>query len=164
MNLYRYIIVAVTTSLLVTSGVFAQKGVGDENGIASQATKPSVTTLSGRISEIKQEPCENSTGKSPVGVHLIIKTNEQKDINLHLGPEDAVDHIVQQIAVGDSLTFAAFRTEKLPEGAFIAKSLTFNEKVVHLRDENLRPSWAYGQGKGKGRGAQGRRGRHGPCW
>ncbi len=95
-----------------------------------------------------------------MGTHLIVQSGETI-FNIHLGPEKAVDHVVDQLAIGSLVTLAVFRTEEMPEDAYIAKSLHLEDKVIHLRDDNLRPSWASGRGKGQGKwqgGAQG------PCW
>ena len=151
--------------VMVTVPANAQKGMDESTGIAQQAVKPVVTTLSGKVLEIKTGPCEKTTGKSPSGTHLIVQSGEII-YNIHLGPEKAVDHVVDQLAIGSLVTFDVFRTEKMPENAYIAKSITLEDKVIHLRDDNLRPSWAYGRGKGQGKG-QGLRpesGPRGPCW
>jgi hypothetical protein len=143
----------------------AQKGMSESTGIAQQAIKPAVTTLSGKVLEIKTGPCEKTTGKSSIGTHLIVQSGEIIH-NIHLGPEKAVDHVVDQHAIGSWVTFEVFRTEKMPENSYIAKSLTLDDKVLHLRDDNLRPSWAYGRGTGQGRG-QGltpESGSQGLCW
>lgn len=143
----------------------AQKGAGDSTGVAGMAVKPAVITLSGTVLEIKTGPCEATTGRSVAGTHLIVRENARV-LNIHLGPEKAVDHVVEQLAVGSPVTFELFRTEKMAEDAYIAKSLTLEGKVIHLRDGSLRPAWAYGRGSGQGRGQQrqGVRGQYGPCW
>ena len=160
------VFISVFAALVMLSvSVNAQKGMGESTGIAQQAVKPAVTILSGKVLEIKTGPCENTTGKSPSGTHLIVQSGEIIN-NIHLGPEKAVDHIVDQLSIGSLVTFEVFRTEKMPENAYIAKSLAIDDKVIHLRDGNLRPSWAYGPGKGQGKG-QGLRsggGPQGPCW
>ncbi len=158
--------IVISTALLLSVNAAAQKGTGEDTGVAQQAVKPAIVTLAGKLLEIKTGPCENTTGKSPTGTHLIVLSNEGTKLNIHLGPENAVDHVVEQLATGQSCTVEAFRSERLPANAYIAKSLLLDDKVIHLRDDNLRPSWAYAQGKGQGRGrgmGQGG-GRWGSCW
>jgi len=159
---------ALFISLLFSSEPsHAQKGTGETSGVARQAVKPAVVTLSGELLEIKTGPCENTAGRSPLGTHLILKDSAGKVLNVHLGPESAVDHAVEQLTVGQLLTMEAFRTDRLPEGHYIAKSLLLGDKTIHLRDDNLRPSWAYGRGMGRrgGQGmGQGRGGSWGRCW
>jgi hypothetical protein len=162
MKTYRSRLITIFVTLVMFSvSANAQKGMGDSTGIAQQAVKPAVTTLSGKVLEIKTGPCEKTTGKSRIGTHLIIQS-DGTELNIHLGPENAVDHVIDQLAIGSPVTFDVFRTEKMPENAYIAKSVTLGDKVIHLRDDNLRPSWAYGRGKGQGMGPG--RGPRGPCW
>jgi hypothetical protein len=164
-NLLRLMMV-LFAALLLSMSALAQKGTGETTGVAQQAVKPPVITVSGQVLEIKTGPCENTTGQSPVGTHLIVQSEDGANLNIHLGPENAVDHIVDQLTIGQTVTFEAFRTERLPDNAYIAKSLLLDDKVIYLRDDNLRPSWAYGRGMGQGRGpgmGQGR-GRWGSCW
>lgn len=159
-------IIPILAVLLFSASTTAQKGMGDSTGIARQAVKPSVTTLSGKLLEIETGPCEKTTGRALIGAHLIIHSEDGQTLNLHLGPASAVDHVIDQLAVGQSMRVDAFRTEQLPENAYIVKSVILNDKVIHLRDDNLRPSWAYDRGSSRG-GRQGlgpRHGRWGPCW
>ncbi len=95
-----------------------------------------------------------------------MQSEDGAKFNIHLGPEKAVDHVVDQRVIGQAVTVDAFRTERLPDDAYIAKSLHLGDKVIHLRDDDLRPSWAYTQGKGQGRshGAGQGRGKWGSCW
>lgn len=139
---------------------WAQKGTGDSVGVARSGNLPPVTQMSGTIQRIDLGPCESSTGRSPMGAHLSVDTPDGV-INLHLGPVSAVDHVLDQLAEGQTITFAAFRTEALPDDARIAKSLTIGDKTIALRDDGLRPTWAYGQGRGRGHGPASPRGR---CW
>ncbi len=167
MRQFRIAMVTVL-AVLVCLGPTAQaeqKGLGGSTGIAREAEKPPVVSMSGQVVEIKTGPCEKSTGKSLVGTHLLIQTKEDGKLNLHLGPTSAVRHIVEQLSVGQLLTFEGFHTEQMPGDAYIAKSLTLDDKVIHLRDDSLRPSWASPRGRSQSRGpgiGQGQ-GMYGPC-
>lgn len=164
-NFLKFIMTLLAAFLLAMPAT-AQKGAGEATGVAQQAVKPAVITLTGEVVEIQTGPCENTTGRSPIGTHLIVQSADGAKLDIHLGPENAVDHIVDQLTTGQALTFEAFRTEQLPDDAYIAKSLRLDDKVIYLRDDNLRPSWAYGRGMGQGRGpgmGQGL-GRWGRCW
>jgi hypothetical protein len=158
--------VAICAVLLVFCvSANAQKGTGEPSGIVREAAMPAVNTFTGKVLEIESGPCEKTTGRSSIGTHLLVQDDDTQ-LNIHLGPEKAVDHVVDQIAKGSSVTFDVFRTERMPKNAYIAKSLTLDDKVIHLRDANLRPSWSYGRGNARGRGygfGPGR-GLRGPCW
>ena len=161
-------IVALSLSLLLSNIAFAQKGIGDDSGIVRQGLAPPVSSISGELLDIKSGPCEKTTGKANIGTHLIIQGSKGQKLNIHLGPANAVDHVVEKLSLKQPLYLDVFHTERMPVNAYIAKSLTIDGEVIHLRDENLRPSWANPQGSGSGRGQgmgmrQGR-GNWGACW
>ncbi len=128
--------------LFVPNVTAGQKGMGDATGIAQEAVKPAVVTLSGELTEIRIGPCEGLTGKSQIGTHLIVQTKDGNEINVHLGPVKAVDYVLDQVSVGQNMRFNAFRTKEMPEDDYITKSLTVDGKLIVLRDEDLRPIWA----------------------
>ena len=137
---------------VLSPSAYAQKGVGDATGVAQQPTKPELVTFSGEIVVVETKPCEKTTGHSLVGTHILLKTEKDTALNIHLGWAEAVEEIAKQLPVGKKVTVTAFRTDKMPEGQYVAKSLTYDDKTVQLRDENLRPLWA-GIGNGQ-RGLQ----------
>ena len=152
--------------LLFAMPAAAQKGMGEPTGVARQAVKPPIETMSGAIKNIKVGPCERTTGRSLQGVHLIVQAESGKTINLHLGPAAALDDVLDQLSAGQQVTFEAFRTDAMPQDAYVAKSLKIGDTTFELRDDNLRPNWAIaarggrggGAGMGAGRGSgQGRR-------
>lgn len=165
MNPLRVVIITAVFFVLTAGWALAQRGVGDPVGVARQGDALPVQTLSGTVVSIEVGACEQTTGRSPQGVHLLVDTDEGERINLHLGPLFAVDHLVDQMEDGLEISFDAFRTDALPDDAFIARTLRFDGKSVQLRDDSLRPSWAYGQGAGRGRGmGQGQGRGFGRCW
>ena len=97
----------------LVDALYAQKGVGDATGIASRAVKPEIVTLSGKMVEVRTGLCESSTGRSPVGTHIILETSQGKKLNVHLGPASAVADKVAKLNVGDELVVKAFRTDKM---------------------------------------------------
>jgi hypothetical protein len=156
MNLMRFVVLAAGLAL-ITSSAFAQKGMGEPTGVARQAVKPPIETLSGTIKDIKIGPCERTTGRSLEGVHLILKAENGQTINLHLGPAAALDDLLEQLAAGQQINVEAFRTDAMPQDAYVAKSLKVGDTSFDLRDDNLRPNWAIaaqgGRGSGPGMGA-----------
>jgi len=131
----------------------AQKGMGEQTGVGWQAVKPKVVTLSGKVLATETGPCKNTTGSAVVGSHFLLKTPKGKKLNVHLGPADAVDYIVEQLTVGKRVTVHAFRTAKMPDNHYVAQSLTLDGATIQLRDQGLRPCWA-----GSGRASYGRGG------
>jgi hypothetical protein len=138
----------------------AQKGMGEPTGVARQAVKPPIETMSGTIKEIKTGPCERTTGRSLEGVHLIVQAKNGKAINLHQGPAAALEDILDHLSAGQQITFEAFRTDAMPPDAYVAKSLKAGDTAFELRDDNLRPNWAIAAqgGRGGGPGLGGGRG------
>ena len=109
--------------------------------------------MSGTIKDIKTERCEKTTGRFVEGVHLIVQGQDNRTINLHLGPASPLADVVQQLSTGQEIRFDAFRTDRMPKDAYVAKSLTAGAKTFALRNDNLRPKWASrGRGMGGGRG------------
>ena len=138
-------------------GVFApsahaQRGMGDPVGVARQAVKPEVISLSGEVLAVKTGPCEKTTGRADVGSHVFLKTPKGEKVNIHLGPAAAVDYLVERLPVGKKVTADVFRTAKMPTSHYVAQSLTFDGTTIRLRDEGLRPFWARGSGVSRGRG------------
>lgn len=138
-------------------GVFApcahaQRGMGEPTGVAQQAVKPEVVSLSGEVLAVETGPCKKTTGRADVGSHFLLKTPKGKELNIHLGPAAAVDYILERLPVGKKVTVQAFRTAKMPKNHYVARSLTFDETTIRLRDEGLRPVWARGSGASRGRG------------
>jgi hypothetical protein len=127
--------------------VQAQKGTGDPTGVAQQSPRPKVQTFSGTVVAIETQPCEKTTGKGLVGTHVLLKTEKGEKLNVHLGWADAVADTAKQLSAGKKVEVTAFRTDKLPEGHYVAQTLKFDGKTVQLRDEDLRPEWAGGGGR-----------------
>lgn len=134
----------------------AQKGMGDPTGVARQAVKPKVVSLSGKVVAVETGPCEKGTGWGYVGTHFLLKAPKGKKLNIHLGPAETVDYVAEQLPVGTKVTVDAFRTTKMPKNHYVAQSLALDGTTIQLRDENLRPLWARSNNALRGRG--------GPQW
>jgi hypothetical protein len=156
--------------VLSASDAYGQRGIGDRAGVAQQADKPDLVSLSGEVTAIETGPCEQTTGWAPMGTHVVLKTSKGKELNVHLGPAVAVKHVVDKLKVGETVSVKAFRTEQMLKQHYVAQSLVIGGESIELRDENLRPLWAgnpaawrgwgraqagdgYGYGGGYGRGS-----------
>lgn len=120
---------------------FGQRGTGEERGIAAREDKPAVHQFEGELVALKIAPCEHTTGRSEIGLHALIETEEGRR-NVHLGPAAHVLRRARQVPFGEPLTIEAFETDRLPEGHRIARAIHHDNGVVRLRDESLRPIWA----------------------
>ncbi|MFO0888841.1 MAG: hypothetical protein U0790_06795 [Isosphaeraceae bacterium] len=148
----------------------AQKGGGEDAGVARQAVKPEVVTLTGKLVEIRTGPCEATTGRSAYGTHIVVDVPERGRVDVHLGPASKVAESVAKMPVGQEITVDGFRTRALKPDQYIARTLRFGSETIELRDASLRPVWAGsddgpvdvrrgpGFGRGHGWGPGGRRG------
>jgi len=120
----------------------AQKGKGDETGVARSAVRLETTNVSGKLLRIKDGPCSKTTGRSPTGIHLFLENEEGDEINLHLGPSAAVSHMTEGLEKGDRVTARAFRTDRFAADEYVAVRFSTDDEEFTLRDETLRPVWA----------------------
>lgn len=151
MNTFRK--VALVFLLLVGASITcgAQKGLGDNTGIAREGENLQIFNVTGEVVEIKVGPCEQTTGRADLGFHLIIQLEDESVANLHLGPADALKKVRDTVSIGQRVSAKAFRSEKMPEDACIAKTITIGDEVFSIRDNYLRPIWAASRGMGGGR-------------
>jgi len=125
------------------SEALGQKGIGDPTGVARQAVKPEVVSLSGKITDVKSGPCELTTGRAVIGTHVLLETDKGKSLNVHLGPQAVVADVAARLKVGETLAVKAFHTGKMSEGHYVAQSLELGDETIALRDAGtLRPGWA----------------------
>jgi len=142
---------AILSCGLVASPAWAQKGMGERIGVARQADKPKVVSRSGSVLRVEVGPCKKTTGRYDQGAHFLLETKKGNTLNIHLGPATEVRHIADKLAVGAEVTVDVFRTAKMPDKHFVAKAITVDESTIQLRDEQLRPFWAAGNGNSTGR-------------
>jgi hypothetical protein len=168
MNVFIRIGIAALSAIglaLAVSPAAAQRGVGGDEGIARMRVRPEVVTLAGEIVAINVGPCERTTGRARVGVHLLVEraAEGEKDAseaaatptvaalepwNIHVGPQAAVYEMLAKFPLGTQVTVAAFRTDKMPANHYVAQKVASDEATVTLRDETLRPAWAGSGGPG----------------
>ena len=152
MRILRMAALAIAAAFIAATSAEAQKGTGETTGVARQATKPAIQEMSGTVTDVIVGACANTTGGSVQGAHLSMRTDAGQLVELHLGPLDAVEDIVEQVPAGTRVSFEAFRTEAMPADTYVAKSITVDDEVLRLRDDTLRPTWAGGRGRGAGMG------------
>ena len=159
-NTMYFLTLAVLLGGLGLRAAYAQKGIGDNAGVARQAVAPKIVTLQGTVAAVETGPCKNTTGRAVVGTHFLLKTPDGKTLNVHLGPAPVVESTAKRLAKDGEVKVTAFRTDAMPENHYVAQSLTIGDETVTLRDETLRPDWAGPQPATRGRGAmQGGNGR-----
>lgn len=165
----KHAITALVFGILffTTIPVLAQRGVGEDVGLSRQRVAPEFVTVAGKIDEVRIAPCEATTGRSIVGVHVILADAERGLLNIHLGPASDLAYLVDVLDEGKPIEALVFRTDNLADDAFIAREVTVGDTTYTLRDETLRPVWAgsqngNGPGPGPGMGPRGRGDGRGP--
>lgn len=139
----RFFLVGAALLLLPSAG-WAQRGVGAAAGIVRAGTPVENVTLSGRVVAVETEPCARTTGRSPAGVHVIVETAEHARLNVHLGPASATERLTAALAVGATVAIEAFRTDRLPDGAVVARTVRVGDETFTLRDSAGQATWAAG--------------------
>ena len=157
MKIIQILIVSLAV-LLSFGSSHAQRGTGQEAGVAYSNADVEEVEISGVVTGKKTGPCKNSTGRSTSGTHVFVKKNDEVTYNVHLGPTGAVSEIAGKLKKGREIMVVAFRTNNHPENNYVAQKIYAGEKDFVLRDENLRPFWA---GQGRNRGSSKRGGRRG---
>jgi hypothetical protein len=159
------LLVSVVCCLAAATVVYAQRGTGDSQGLARSGAKPEVKTIQGKITAIESGPCKHTTGRAQIGTHLHVTSKDGDDLNIHLGPTEDIEELIAPLKKGGEVAIAAFRTDKLPRGQFIAKSISVDGQEIVLRGDTLRPVWAGpGGGQGREQAAGGQGNRRGPGW
>ena len=161
-------VLAMSAVVLMAGAALAQRGAGEANGVARQGLNLPVVTVTGTVNEVKIGPCENTTGRSAVGAHLIVKAADNSVVNLHLGPSVSVDDVLKAVKAGTAISADTFRTDRMPQDAYVVRTITVGNQAIQLRDSTLRPRWAgsgMGNGQGMGRGqGMGQVTGQGSCW
>jgi hypothetical protein len=134
----------VTVLLVMCGGSAAlgQRGMGDSSGIARKIAKPPLLCISGKLQKIEIHPCEKTTGKADLGAHLILKDEQGRELNIHLGPAAVLSKTLKQLETGEKIELTGFRTDKMSANHYVAQTLILDSHIVRLRDSDLRPYWA----------------------
>ena len=152
MSTKKFVVIVALMVLMATEPTaWGQRGIGDKGGVARQAIDTQRIDIEGTVREIVIEKCENTTGPFGIGMHLLLTTSEEEQYNVHLGPAALIKDMLKPLEAGQSVTVQAFRTQKMRAKDLVAIALKFDGKTVRLRDENLQPIWAGGQGRFFGR-------------
>jgi len=145
------ILITVVVLLALTSMGYAQKGMGNNTGIARANSVVEIEKISGELQEIITEPCTQTTGRYSNGTHLLVKNNENETLNVHLGPTKVVSGMTDQLNAGEEIHLEMYTTEDLPENHYIVKEFKSGEVSHEIRNSNLKPFWAGSSGKRRGR-------------
>ncbi len=145
MKRHSLTILAATGLILLATGVVeAQRGRGASTGMGHEVIKPEIVTVSGTLERIETGPCQRTTGHAFIGTHLYLRADTGRLLNIHLGAAYAVESFVDKLETGRTIEVEGFRTEKLEQDHYVAKTVTADGRTMKLRDDDLRPVWAGG--------------------
>ena len=137
------LIYAFALLLFVPCFVLAdQRGLGDERGIARTRGQEEFVHISGVVKEVDQGKCEKTTGYGKIGAHVMVVTDDGKTLNIHLGPVDALETLLDDLKPNAEVQVEAFRTPRMKEDHFVGKEIVVAGRTEVLRDDDLRPFWA----------------------
>ena len=128
--------------LLLPATALAQRGTGEPRGLAAQGVQPDRFEVQGTIAAVQIKPCEATTGRSIMGVHVILAEDDGDTLNVHLGPQADLPELTSRLKAGEPFTATVFRTDRLAEDAAIATEVGVDGASYLLRDASLRPVWA----------------------
>jgi hypothetical protein len=132
----------VGLSLLCASLVWAQRGTGEEEGLARRGADPERVELSGTLAYVRTAPCERSTGNAYTGTHLFITAADGQEINLHVGPAEVVQPFADTLTPGTAIAATAFRTDRLGPNEYVAMQIRTETETFEVRRDDLSPFWA----------------------
>jgi hypothetical protein len=140
----KAVVIVVTVVLLwgLAPVAWAQRGMGDTSGVVRQGLRLETVVLQGQVLRVITGPCEKATGRSDIGTHFILKTEQGREQNIHLGPAHLVRGVTDLLSDGATVSVRVFRTEKMPQGHYNAVTVRLGDKMMRLRDQYLRPVWA----------------------
>lgn len=130
----------------------AQRGSGgwcSNNNYSKVFKAATIEQLKGTVASIEKITPEAGMSN---GVHLMVKTDKNENISIHLGPEWYLDNQDIQFVVGDVIRVNGSKIIYQNAPAIIAMTVKKGEQTLVLRDKKGNPSWnGWRQGKG-GRG------------
>ena len=139
----KWITISMTAALmLLTTVALAQRGTGEDEGLARRGIQPEMKEISGRLTAIETGPCQRTTGREYIGTHLLVEAEDGRELNIHIGAASAVQSFVDQLRVGQQIDATVFRTDRLPPDHYVAQTLRAGEQVLEVRREDLSPFWA----------------------
>ena len=113
-----------------------------------------VETVKGTVEDVTYVTPTRGRGPGP-GVHFTLKKGNEL-LEVMLGPVAYLDEQAEPFEKGDAVTVVGSRITLDGKPALIAKTLTYGDKTVTLRDDAGFPKWrgtqrAQGQAMGMGR-------------
>lgn len=143
---------AVFFTVLLPFTSVAQRGSGGwctKNNYSKIFDPKTIVEIKGTVVSVDKITPE--TGMS-AGIHLMVKTEKNESISVHLGPAWYLDNQEIQFVAGDAVGVKGSKVTYQNAPAIIAMTVGKGDQVLTLRDKNGNPGWnGWRQGKGGGK-------------
>jgi len=101
-----------------------------------------VETVRGRV--VSVDPVNSRGGRGPGGMHAILETNNNEQIEVHMGPSWFWDRQAVQISPDEAIEVTGSRIDWGGEPMMIAGQITAGGQTLNLRDDEGFPVWSGG--------------------
>ncbi len=137
----------IAIALLTCCIMYAQKGFEKEIGFDDNPIPIELIELNGVVSSVYEASCDFTYGKSETELHLLVLTDEEQEVHVHLGPVWATSIWTDGVE-GQVVNLIVFSIEHLPHNHYVAKELHWDGHNAEFRDEYLKPFWVNGYNQG----------------
>lgn len=139
--LIKRALLLMLTGMLCTD-IFAQgtgRGWGIQSNYQRMFDPETIETLSGEIFKIEKfKPLRQAAS----GIHLVLLTNNNQSIDVHVGPAWYLDNQDTKLGKDDQIEVTGSRITYKGETAIIATEIKRGDQLLKLRDEKGFPYWA----------------------
>lgn len=143
----RKLNIPLLIALFASCAIYGQQPFQKDKEVINPTMVPQMIELNGVAERLFIDSCEFTLTASDFGLHLMVTTDEQQEIYVHLGPVWATSIWTEGIE-DEVVHLVVFRYEHLPENEYVAKELQWGGHVAVFRDENLMPFWVNGYNQG----------------
>ncbi|MGC9524723.1 MAG: hypothetical protein ACP5D7_04200 [Limnospira sp.] len=120
-----------------------QQGMGRGRRGGPMMYDPSqVETVRGRI--VSVDAANSRGGRGPGGMHAILETDNNEQIDVHMGPSWFWDQQAVQISPDDAIEVTGSRIDGAGQPTMIAGQITARGQTLNLRDDRGFPVWGGG--------------------
>ncbi len=129
------------TLMLLLAGLAAIAFAAQAPKPANNAPKYDVateTTVKGVIQDVKSYQCPIS---GTVGTHLILKTSDGQEIEIHLGATKYMTDYSFLFKPGEQVTVVGSKVKFEGKDVIIARTLDREDMFMTFRDKNGKPLW-----------------------
>ncbi len=154
MKIIQILVWASAFAVLPFSSI-AQRGSGGwcaNNNYSRLFNSKTIEEVKGSVVSIEKITPESGMS---TGIHLMLKSEKNGNISVHLGPSWYLDNQDIQFVVGDILVVKGSKVTYQNAPAIIAITVKKGEQMLTLRDKDGNPNWnglRQGKGGGKNRG------------